>query len=321
MKWLKVVPALLLLPTLVACSSSSTTTSPPPPPPRLYSASSTNTDVTFYTAPFSASTTPGGSITGFISPFGVAVDPTDATSKVYIADTTAGTVAAYQRPNPISSLLFTVVSGISPGEITFDRAGNLYYTDFTTASVHKVAHPVASGSIPTALVTTGLGFPQCAAADAAGNLYVLDGGAAPHRVLMYVPPYTGAPVITTSNMSGNTDACGVDPVNNEFFVGNNAGSVLGFTTPLTTGEAPAVILTSSFNAGNGAQQFGFTFDSSGNLYIASQVLAANVVTSATISLYLGPTITSGQAAALSFPDVSISTPGTFKQAKALAIGS
>jgi streptogramin lyase len=320
MKWLKLVPALVLLPTLAACSSSSTTTSPPPPPPRVYSASTSNTDVTFYTGPFSASTTPGGSITGFTSPFGVAVDPTDATSKVFVADT-AGTIAAYQRPNPTSSLLFTVESGASPGEITFDRAGNLYFTDFTTHNVSKVAHPVASGSVPTAIVTSGLNAPQCATADAAGNLYVLDGGVAPHRVLMYVPPYTGAPVITTSNMSGNTDACGVDPVNNEVFVGNNAGSILGFTTPLTTGEAPAVVLTSSFNAGNGAQQFGFSFDSSGNFYIASQVFTAGVLTSATISLYLGPTITSGQAAALSFPDVSISTPANIKLSKALAIGS
>ncbi len=320
MKWLRLMPALSLLLALEACSAASTST-PPPAPARLYSASDNVTDLSYYTGPFSASTVPAGSITGLAGPFGVAIDPTDTTGAVYIADDTAGTVTAHGRPNPSSALLFTVASGISPGEINFDAAGNLYYTNFTTDSVSKVAHPVTSSSTPTALVTTGLNAPQCAAADASGNLYVLDGSSTPHRVLMYVPPYTGAPVITTSNMSTNTDACAVDPVNNEFFVGNNQGSVLGFTTPLTSNEVPAVILNSSFAAGNGAQQFGIAFDHSGNLYIASQVFVSNVLTSAQISLYTGPSITSGQAAALSFPDVSVTTPLTIKLSKQLAIGS
>jgi streptogramin lyase len=264
---------------------------------------------------------PGGSITGFTTPFGVATDPTDATGQVFVGDIGTGIIAAYARPNPTTSAsTFTVVSGISPGLMNFDAAGNLYYTDFASKSVNKVAHPVASGAVPTALVTSGLNAPQCTAADTSGNLYVLDGSSTPHRVLMYTPPYTGAPVITTSNMSTNTDACAVDPVNNMFFVGNNGGSVLGFATPLTTNEVPGVILNSSFSGGNGQQQFGIAFDRRGNLYIASEVFTSGTATSAVISLYVGPTITSGQAAALTFNDVSIASPATIKLTKQMAIG-
>src|SRR5262249_10876858 len=110
------------------------------------------------------------------------------------------------------------------------------------------------------------------------------------------------------------------PVNQMFFVGNNAGSVVGFATPLTAGETPSGILNSSFSAGNGQQQYGIAFDRFGNLYIASQVFPSSTLTSAVISVYTGPTVTSGQAAALTWTDVSISTPATIKLSKQMAIG-
>jgi streptogramin lyase len=319
MRFFASVAVASMLLALQACSSSSTS-STPPAPPRVYAAATNVTDVTFYTGPFASSTAPGGSVTGFTAPFGVAVDPTN-TGNVFVSDTSTGAIAAYARPAPTTSVsLFTVVSGIEPGEITFDVAGNLYFTNFSNESVNKVAHPVASGSTPTALVTSGLNAPQCAAADSSGNLYVLDGSSTPHRVLMYAPPYTGVPIVTTSGMSTDTDPCAVSPINNMFFVGNIGGTILGFTTPLTAGEAPTVTLNSTYTGASGYAQFGFAFDKSGNLYVAAQNYTTGTLTSASISVYTGPTITSGETAAVTFPDVSRASPATIKNTSQLAVG-
>lgn len=327
MKRVALVMTIVLPVALGACNGS--TTAPPIIPLRLYVANSTSVgpavhEVTWYSGSFSTSTVPGGAITltGGSEP-GVAIDPTNPAGAVYATDTASGgSVVAYPRPNPNGSApLFTIASGINPGLLNFDVHGNLYFINFTNRTVNKVNNPVTSTSTPTVLITEGVTHvPQCATADAAGNLFVLEGGAGAHRVLEFAPPYTGAPVVTTSMMSMNTNGCALDPVTGQFFVVNNNGSVLGFNTPLTSGETPSVILNSSFNGTDGAAQLGIAFDPSGNLFIASVVFTASNATSSTISVYTGPTISSGQTAAFSFPNTSPTSPTTIVQCKQMAIG-
>lgn len=274
---------------LAACNSGSSGVSfnPFPPGSQLYAAISGPPKIAVFTSPFSATTTPSGSITsGVGQPGGVATDPTDPTGQVYVATGfPAGGVAVYARPSPSGgSPLFTITGGgmTSTQGMAFDAAGNLYVADPNSNKVFLISKPISGASTPAPLGLTAAGSPFCVALDRAGNLYEVDFGTNPNTLRMYGPSHSGAQIAsTTTGMTSLSNRCGIDPITQRIFVASvtSAGPVIGFATPLTNGAGPVVTLT-PFPSGI---PVGVGFDPTGTLYVGSLAGSAS-----TIVLYTQP---------------------------------
>jgi sugar lactone lactonase YvrE len=162
-------------------------------------------------APGSTSTSKAVSIgTGLTTPTGVAVD---GAGDVFIAD--SGTGSVYEVPFGPGGLSaagqVTLASGLGTTglQLAVDGMDNLYVSDPSNGRVVKLSAIGAStasnlGQAQT-LLTTGFTAPSAVAADASGNVYVIDG-----VNLFEIVGGLGAPVTLLNNLSGATGLA-VDP--------------------------------------------------------------------------------------------------------------
>ncbi len=148
--------------------------------------------------------------TGLTSPTGVAVD---GAGDIFIAD--SGTGSVYEVPFGPSGLnaagQATLVSGLGATglQLAADGLDHLYVADPSNGRVVRLSDIGASttsnlGQAQSAL-TSGFTAPSAVAADAAGNVYVIDG-----VNLFELVGGAGAPVTLLNNLSGATGLA-VDP--------------------------------------------------------------------------------------------------------------
>jgi hypothetical protein len=162
-------------------------------------------------APGSTSTSKAVSIgTGLTSPTGVAVD---GAGDVFIAD--SGTGSVYEVPFGPSGLSaagqVTLASGLGTTglQLAADGLDHLYIADPSNGRVVKLSDIGAStasslGQAET-MLTTGFTAPSAVAADAAGNVYVVDG-----VNLFELAGGVGTPATLLNNLSG-ASGLAVDP--------------------------------------------------------------------------------------------------------------
>jgi len=230
----------------------------------------------------------GGSITGLISPAGIALD---SGGKIYVADNGATSVFVYQvlgsSTGPLNEAPIATISGSitglkSPQGVAVDSTvGDIYVADNGAASVFVYSALGSSTGLlneaPIAKISgsiTGLKDPAGVAVDSSRNIYAADLSA--DSVFVYSSGSNGnvAPVATISG--SNTGLLGpvgiaLDSTGKIYVADSNADSVyvysaLGSSTGLLN-EDPSVAISTTMTTGLSAPQ-GITLDSSGKIYAA-----------------------------------------------------
>ena len=121
------------------------------------------------------------------------------------------------------------------------------------------------------MITSGLVYPVAATFDAAGHLYVSDEGNTSGRIVVFAPPYTGAPLFCISNTSQALRGIAVDAHGN-LYVGDlgtngvNTGMVHVYQAPLTSISTVAFDIVTGVNSPEE-----LSMDNAGDLYVASAV--------------------------------------------------
>jgi hypothetical protein len=237
-------------------------------------------------APGSTTTSKAVSIgTGLTSPTGVAVD---GAGDVFIAD--SGTGSVYEVPFGPTGLSaagqVTLASGLGTTglQLATDGMDHLYIADPSNGRVVKLSDIGAStasnlGQAET-MLTTGFTAPSAVAADASGNVYVVDG-----VNLFELVGGLGAPVTLLNNLSGATGLA-VDP-SGAIYISSAGGTtrfpyVGGVLNPVGAPVASTVSNTSSV-----------ALDRANNVYLvqASGGAITLVSTSGTLTLSTPTTLT------------------------------
>jgi sugar lactone lactonase YvrE len=207
----------------------------------------------------------------------------------------------------VPAILIPASAGLNgPAGIAFDAAGNLFVVSDNTSSVAVL--PKATGTLfgkavtantLSTLVSSGLNFPASLAFDAAGNLFIGNGGG---NTISVLPKATGTlfgKAVTANTLStlvpsgvANPTALVFDSAGN-LFIANTANSTVSvlpkttttlFGVPVTANTLATVVPgTAGLDAPDG-----LAFDSAGNLFIvdsgdihgfyAVSVLAPNATT-------------------------------------------
>ena len=221
---------------------------------------------------------------GFISPKGIAIDPSGS---VYVANAGNGTISQTTSAGTFTS---TFVSGFSqPSGIAFDSAGNLYVASYGDDSVALVT---PAKQIYT--IATGIPDPNGLAMDGEGIMYVAsETGGRVYRLIHTMSPYASgfnAPQGLTKGTDGiiyiadsaNSSIYHLDPsgaltalslthVSPSWFVFDNDGS-------LVVSDFTSSVLLKLFNGGlntfatglNGPE--GIAYDSLNNLFYSGNYL-------------------------------------------------
>ena len=237
------------------------------------------------------------------------IQSTDAASQF-----TNGQAAAVVlgQPDFVSS-----AAGVSAGSLNFpsgvaaDASGNIWVVDHSNFRVLRFDAPLTNGK-PAAIVigqpdltsnaqnnggitARSLGGPDAVAVDAAGNLWIADGGAN-GRVLRYSPPFStfmnaslvlGAPNFTsitpgpTQATVGLPTGLAFDPSGNVWVADWNHHRVLRFDAPFTNGEPASVVLGQTDFTSTAApspptasslnRPQSVAVDASGNIWVADEL--------------------------------------------------
>jgi len=229
--------------------------------------------VDVYEGPLSAGTSAAGTagVTGG-SISDVAVDPTDQSGDVYVSVDT-GEIAKFARPNPNGTAPTVTVSGFAaPGEINFDRNGNLFVLDGNTNTVYKLSHPITDASLPVkVLQPTSPALLGGFALDANNDLIVLldtnpANPASPKLLEAYAPPYTGS-AISTGNVPAQPWGPFFDAGAELVFIlsiGSNSTAFWTYPTPISSNESPSSMVSVQGKVNLGS----LTFDPAGNAFFA-----------------------------------------------------
>jgi hypothetical protein len=182
-----------------------------------------------YSAPISGSLTPSATFNNGANCLpnqigGLAFSP----SGDLFAATGKNQINIFTRPfSPAGTVSQTITSpGMSPRELFFDLNGNLYFTD----------------TVPGSSQPTPCGF-------IAGVVFVIR------------PPYTGAP-ITTSSVCGDFAFDSVALNSTQLFVSADNGSVMVYDLPIATGAFPVFIFRTRLDVAAT-----LAVDRAGNLYV------------------------------------------------------
>jgi hypothetical protein len=180
-------------------------------------------------------------------------------------------------------------AAVGNGQIAFTTAG-AFWVATEANSVNQFTPPFSNASTPSGNVTnaalvTSLGT----AFDTAQNLYISNAGTGATVInctsgigtcsdlVVYAPPYTGAPIITPNIATTAYRKIAVSST--QLFatsVAGATGKVDVYTLPITATSTPAFQITTGVNDPEAV-----ALDASGNLYIGN-------VTNATIAVYAPP---------------------------------
>jgi hypothetical protein len=250
-----------------------------------------------FTLPLTSSSTPNFAIASN----NVVAVATDSNGTLAVGDN-AGNLQIFAPPLSGSSVpasIFKNGTASNNGQIAFTNA-NDFWAATVSNRVNGFTHPFSNASMPSGFVTNaalvsaiGTGF------DPAQNLYVANagtgnaaacagtsqpGGGCGSNLLVYAPPYTGAPIITPNVInfpfSSESTAYRKIAINStQLFaasVSNAPGRVDVYNLPITAASTPAFSLQSGVNTPEG-----LAVDASGNLYIGN-------LSDATVTVYTAP---------------------------------
>ena len=207
------------------------------------------------------------------------------------------------QPNLVASTCSQTQNGLfSPSALTFDAKGNMWVLDQGGCRVLEFNLPFSNGESASLVIgepdfTTrlcsggqnGLSFPQDAAFDSSGDLWVADNGGS--RVLEFLPPFVnnenaslviGQQGFTTFACSGSQSglcfpgSVKFDSSGNLWVSDGGNNRVLRFNSPFSNGENASVVIGQSsfttnicYTTQSGlCRPSGLAFDSKGNLWIA-----------------------------------------------------
>jgi hypothetical protein len=274
------------------------TPSPTPTPQHLYvsgnlfvNANYTPGQIIRYDLPItSASQAPNFVITTQGNPVGLGVDANGDLGVGF----RSGLISFYTAPVTGASLpsaTFPNGSATNTGQLAFTNAGDLWAATGNFNVVYAFTHPFTSASTPSGSVSNpqpgalvGAGF------DAAQNLYVSNfaGG---NNVLVWAPPYTGAPTATPLLPAATTAYRQLAVSATQLFVCSVVFPIERvdvYTLPITSTSAPAFAITNGV-----ALCQGVALDGAGNLYVGGngnvEVYAPpfSAASSAAITLNIG----------------------------------
>ena len=207
---------------------------------------------------------PWALLPGF-TPSGLAVDND---GNLYIADLRNAVVYLWSSSNPYGEAT-ALVSGLnSPTGVAVDAAGNLYISDSGNNTIYEwtpglgLSPLVSRSSTFLGSVAAGSFSPVGLAVDAAGNVYIVDGG---NNAIEEWTPGSGAlTVLVASSASGgplhNPTGVAVDGGGNVFI--SDAGANAVFEWSAANGAVAPLV------ASGLAQPAGVAVDGTGNVYIA-----------------------------------------------------
>jgi sugar lactone lactonase YvrE len=210
------------------------------------------------------------------------------TPTLLVSDVDSYAVTAYSAAsNGDVSPLPPVPTGLSePQFVAFDANGNIYVTNWGTASITIYAKGSKGDAAPIATIggsNTGLETPNGIALDASGNIYVTDSGVG--SVFVYSAPgkSTGllneAPIDTITGVTtglSSPEGIAVDPTSDNIYVADWGASSV-FVYPALGGSgwsggkySVAPIDSISGPATDLYSPEGLALDSSHNIYVADQ---------------------------------------------------
>jgi hypothetical protein len=193
----------------------------------------------------------------------------DSAGNLAIGDV-AGNITIFSGPiTGSSSASATFKNGTATliDQLVFNSAGDLFATTHSN-TINVFTHPLTSASTPSQVITsasltTAVGI----VLDSAGNLIV---GNSPSplgsNVLVFAPPYTGAPIVTGFVPAAAFRAMAISGT--QLFVVNSLVSTSQITVynlPITAASVPAFHITTGLFGGS-VSASGIAADSSGNLY-------------------------------------------------------
>ena len=280
---------------LAACGGNSTTT--PVVVQHLYVANdNTPGQVLVYTLPITSTSTPAVTLSNAATANLVAV-AVDANGNIATGDN-AGHLAVFNAPitaSTTAAATFNNGAASNNGQLVFNSAGDLFAPTVST-NVNLFTHPLTSASTPSQSITGGGTTSTIGAGlDSSGNLVIANAGGAGSNLVVFAPPYSGAPAVVTPAVVG-TAYRKLAFTSTQLFVCSVAGGtgrVDVYTLPLTAASVPAFSMT------NVNTPEGIALDSSGNLYVGN-------LSDATIRVFTPP-FSAGQV-----PSVTITaTPAPF----------
>ncbi len=244
-----------------------------------------------YTLPITASSTPNFTIAAS----SVVALALDAKGDLAVG-ALGGTLTFF--PAPISgsstpSATFKNGALTNVGQIAFTAAGDFFATAFSN-SVNLFTHPFSNATTPSMSITNAnISSAGGVALDAAQNLYISNtGGSGANtygNLLVYAPPYIGAPIVTVPAIGANYRKMAISGT--QLFVASvgGTGRVDVYTLPIT-GSLPAFSITNGMNLPEAV-----AFDAAGNLHVGN-------LGNSTVTVY-GPPFSASSAPAITL------TPG------------
>jgi hypothetical protein len=258
--------AAALIACLAGCGGSSTAVGPPPGTQHLYT-DGTPGQARQFSLPLA-----GGSPTATLSiptANSVSALAVDSAGNLAIGDV-AGNITIFNGPitgSASSSVTFKNGTATFVDQLVFNSAGDLFATTQSN-TINVFTHPLTSASTPSQVITSAsLTSAVGIALDSAGNLIV---GNSPSplgsNVLVFAPPYTGAPVATALFPAASFRQMVI--IGTQLFIVNSLVSTSQITVynlPITAASVPAFSIKTGLFGGS-VSASGIAVDSSGNLY-------------------------------------------------------
>jgi hypothetical protein len=278
---------------------------PTPGPQHLYVGNDNASGEVFqYTLPITALSTSNFTLT---SPSVVAM-ALDANGNLGTAQLT-GPLRIFAAPlSGASTASATFANGAAPNTLGMAfvpsgaNAGDLW-AGSSASQVYRFTPPFTNASTPATTLTTPGTTTEGVAFDPALNMYVTNApGGALSNVIVYAPPYTGAPVVT----AGVAGSYRKDIVSaTQLFVAAPIalpGRIDVYTLPITAASVPAFAITTGVSTPEAV-----ALDSAGNLYVGN-------LGNHTVTVYAPP------FSAASAPTVTLTVGGAGFAIFAIAIG-
>jgi hypothetical protein len=194
----------------------------------------------------------------------VAVDPSGNVA----AGDLSGHLTIYNVPITSSSTpaaAFNDGSSSSTGQLVYNSSGDLFAGSNGGPNVNLFIHPLTSASTPATVITGGgIASAFGATLDASGNL-IVSNATTNSNLVVFAPPYTGAPTIVTPAVAG-APYRKIAISGTQLFVCNvsgTTGQIDVYNLPLTVSSAPVFSMT------NVNVPEAVAFDNSGSLYVGN----------------------------------------------------